>query len=269
MKLLDIDEIKKIELDILLNVADFCEEHKLEYFLANGTLIGAVRHQGFIPWDDDIDIYIPRKDYQEFLRSYNKGTKSKNYSVVCPYEKKAKHSIAKVIDSRTVKIEPGFSYDNDYLGVDIDIFPLDGQPTGEEDFKTWFKDLIRIYWLFYFAAGSSKTGSYKHKIACFLTKLITSKKKLLDKAGRLHRKYPYETSEYVGAVEGYFNKVGDRFKKQCFEESIVLKFEGHDFKAPIGYDDVLKSQYGDYMKLPPPEERVTHHINKMYWKEDS
>ena len=273
MQELDIDEIKKIELDILLDVANFCDEHKLKYFLAYGTLIGAVRHQGFIPWDDDIDIYMPRKDYQEFLRSYNKGayknrTKSKNYSVVCPYEKRAKHSFARVMDTRTVKIEPGYSYGNDYLGVDIDIFPLDGQPEGEEDFKIWYKKLIRLYLLFYFVAGNNRIGSYKHRITVFLAKPIATRKRLLNMAGRFHSKYPYETSKYVGSIEAYLNEIGDRFEKQCFEKSILLEFEGHKFRAPIGYDDVLKSIYGDYMKLPPPEERVGHRLTKMYWKEN-
>ena len=145
---------------------------------------------------------------------------------------------------------------------------MDGQPEKEEDFKAWFKHLIEIYWLFSFAAGSSKTGSYKHRIAAFLVRLITSKKKLLHKAKRLHSKYPYEASRYVGSIESCYNMVEERFEKQCFEKSIELEFEGHKFRAPIGYDDVLKSIYGDYMKLPPPEERVGHRLTKMYWKEN-
>lgn len=126
MRNISFEEMKKVELEILSFFADFCETHNLRYFLAYGTLIGAIRHKGFIPWDDDVDIQMPREDYDILISLFNIGNDSP-YRLISPLEKQSCYTIVKIIDTRTIKIENGIK--NDPLGIDIDIFPLDGIPS--------------------------------------------------------------------------------------------------------------------------------------------
>lgn len=266
MREISFEETKKIELDILVDVAKFCDEHGLRYYLAYGTLIGAIRHKGFIPWDDDIDITMPRADYNEFLRTYN--AEGKVYRVTNPRDKNSRHTFAKVTDTRTVKIEPMVDY-AEPLGIDVDIFPLDGMPDDEVVYEKWYAELYDLYEKF---TVKCLKGSYYPR---FTTRLklkakqlfYPSRKRIMDKAQALHEKYPYETSEYVGSMECQWNWKGNRNKKELYADAVEVDFEGLKFKAPVGYDAVLRGIYGDYMELPPEEKRVTHHTNKMYWKE--
>lgn len=276
MQELNVEEGKKIELNILLTIAEFCDRHNLRYFLTYGTLIGAIRHGGFIPWDDDVDITMPRKDYNEFLRLFNEEMKKSHYLVINPYDGRSRHSFAKVIDTQTIKIEPSIFYrKGEELGIDVDIFPLDGMPSDDKEYEMWYQKLYRIYSRYVHKiidprSVNSKIGKLKLLVRKSLhgTMLVT-KKALLDKAAKLHSEYPYESSEYVGAMESMFNGKGNRVKKENFDDFVMVKFEEYSFKAPKGYHEILTSIYGDYMKLPPEEKRVTHHTNKIYLKENN
>ncbi len=261
------EEIKKIELDILLHVTAFCEKHGLRYFLTYGTLIGALRHKGFIPWDDDVDIQMPRADYEEFLRSYNAENAGGIYKLIAPTDKASRHSIGKVIDTRTVKIEPLLKY-KEPLGVDVDIFPIDGMPESEAEFDEWYAALHEIYNKYAIQTITPTTDRFLTNLN-LIRKHLTypSRKKLLQQAAAMHAQYPYETSKYVGTVECAYNGKGNRAPKEDFDGFIMVEFEGHEFRAPVGYDRILRNIYGEYMTPPPKEKQVTHHTNKVYWKE--
>ncbi|MEE1198583.1 MAG: LicD family protein [Acutalibacteraceae bacterium] len=266
MKELTIDEAKKIELEILLFFDKFCKENNKQYFLAGGTLIGAVRHKGFIPWDDDIDTYMMREDYDWMIENFNKIKSQSRYKLIPPSSEHAKHSFVKIIDVKTVKIENGVAYNNDYLGVDIDVFPLDGQPDTIKEYNKWHKKLMTIYRLHTYCIIDT-AGKLKRIIAVPLIRLFTGgRKTLLKRAEKLHKKYTYENAKYIGPKECAFNTYNDRYKKEWFDKAIDGEFEGHIFPIPIGYDAVLTQLYGDYMKLPPVEKQITHHSNKMYLK---
>ena len=267
MKELTIEEAKRIELNILLELDSFCKKNNKQYCLAYGTLLGAVRHKGFIPWDDDIDVTMPREDYNWMIQNYNKLNPNGRYRLIAPTMPEAKHSFVKIIDTYTVKIEPGMDYSQGFLGIDLDIFPLDGQPEKEKDFDKWFSQLMKIYKYFGICLLEAK-GSLKRRIGVPVIRILTGNRRyLLRKAAKLHSKYPYHSSEYVGSVECAFVNRGDRFEKKCFDKCIEADFEGYKFPIPAEYDKVLTSIYGNYMQLPPEEKRVTHHVNKMYLKE--
>lgn len=268
------EETKQVELSILSRFDEFCKKHSLTYFLAYGTLIGAVRHKGFIPWDDDIDIQMPRGDYNRLIElSDELGT---SLRLIAPRDADAEHTFVKIVDERTVKVEGGHKYrsDADLRGIDIDVFPLDGQPTDDAKYKKWYKKLRKTYrkiWMRELESTSDLKLSFKIAIALFkLVRIfLPNRKKLLDRAEALHASYPYESAEYVGCVESYFNGIGNRNPKSAYSKCVLLDFEGEKFPAPVGYHDILTNMYGDYMKLPPKEAQVTHHTNKNYWRVDN
>lgn len=266
MKQMTLEELKTTELDILTDVAEFCDKNGLKYFLAYGTLIGAVRHKGFIPWDDDIDIWMPRDDYNKFLKIYK--SKDERYCAISPYDKISRHSMAKVIDTKTVKIEDYIDYKNGYLGVDVDIFPLDGVPDNAETFKKWYKKITSYYSKYTYLVLKPKFGMRSFIFTNLLKIAGVKRSALMDKAQKMHKLYPYESSAYVGAIESKFNSSKNYFLKEWFDDSITVNFEDKQFKIPAHYDEILTQVYGDYMKLPPEDQQVTHHLNNNFWKED-
>lgn len=268
MKVIKFEEAKEIELQLLLEIARYCKENDIKYFLAYGTLIGAIRHKGFIPWDDDIDLQMPREDYNKFISTYNLENKNTRFRLIAPDDPISKHSFAKFIDTRTVKIESGIKYKNRTLGIDVDIFPIDGEPETEIDFHLWYQKLQKIYRLYgYYLINP--IGNWKLRFGIPIIKfVIGGKKHLLKKAAKLHSLYPYEKSSFVGTVESAYNSPNNRYDKAWYESSVDVEFEGHMLKAPVGYDQILTKMYGDYMKLPPEDKQVTHHRNKTYWREE-
>lgn len=271
MKPISTEEVKKIELDILSYVANFCDKNGLEYGLGFGTLIGAIRHNGFIPWDDDVDICMKREDYNKLIELFNKANKDNlTYRLISPYDKGAKHSFVKIIDTRTVKKEFGISDKRSKLGVDVDVFPIDGVPENEEEYKVWYEKLISIYKRHYDCVESFH-GGLLTRIKILIKKILlvlsgNTKNRVLKKADRLHKAYPIGRSSFVRSVESQYAEKGGKVKKECYEGTVLVDFEGAKFKAPQGYDEILRSIYGDYMELPPEEKRVTHHVNSVYWK---
>ena len=267
MRELSVQETKEIELAILLQVDKFCKANNLQYFLAYGTLIGAVRHNGFIPWDDDIDIVMSRDDYNWMIHNYNKMNPNGRYRLISPFMPESKHSFVKIIDTYTVKTEPDMDYKHGNLGVDIDIFPLDGQPDDDEVFEKWYSQLMKIY-KYYGLCLLKAEGSLKRRIGVPLIRIMTGgRKNLLRRAAKLHNKYPYKESRYVGSIECLYVYRGDRHEKNCVERSVEADFEGYKFPIPAGYDKILTNIYGNYMQLPPEEKRITHHSNRTYLKD--
>ncbi len=270
-KPMTIEETKATELGILRELDKFCAEYSLEYFLAYGTLIGAVRHSGFIPWDDDIDVQMPREDYNKLIELFKEKSNTPYLRIIAPADSDAEHTYAKLVDTRTVKVEGGHIYktDDDYRGIDIDIFPLDGQPDDEGEYKKWYGKLRKIYrkiWMSELEITPDLKTSFKFAIRVFklLRIFFPKREKLLAKAAKLHALYPYSESKYVGCVESYFNGIGNRNPKTSYESTVLLDFEGEKFKAPKDYHGILTRMYGDYMKLPPKEAQVTHHTNHNY-----
>ena len=273
MRAIDIEEHKRVQLDILKFVADFCEKKGLRYFLADGTMLGAVRHKGFIPWDDDIDIRMPRPDYNKMMQIFNEECGSVRYHLVNPRDKDAQHYFVKIIDTKTIKIEPEKDYSTGFLGVDIDIFPIDGSPENESDFLQWGRK-IRSYNKAYtyktkslYLALRATVGNYvKGRVRPNWSWLFMPASNIADKVNTLSEKYTYGKGTYVS-----FIGAGDLFRVpyECYKDFVMMKFEDSEFRVPAGYDQALTAQYGDYMTLPPIEKQVTHHKNNIFWKDDN
>ena len=266
MKRVSNKEIKDIALQILVEVADFCDQHGIQYFLVCGTALGAVRHDGFIPWDDDIDIGIPRPDYERFIKEYRS-----NCYQLCTHhtDPKYPYAFAKVCDPKTILIEN--IADPCKLGVYIDVFPIDGLPSDEKKRKKHLKllewDMRILGWK---RISRNRKVGFIHKAIQNVAKPILSPVSvtvLVEKQDKDARRYSFENSEWAGhfttaAVWG--NNVKPR---RIFDNAVKHKFEAYEFWIPEMYDEYLTLQYGDYMKLPPKEKQIAKHDFVAYWKE--
>lgn len=259
-------EIQKISLDILLFVDKICKENNLKYCLAYGTAIGAVRHKGFIPWDDDIDIIMLRDDYDKFLKiidNYNHDT----YKCLHVGDKNYFYGFAKVVDLRTVLEENNFIRNPD-LGVYIDVFPVDG--VNEQTYEKDFAKFKKYHKLLIFASNKKFKKSPKG-MAHTLKKLILYPfvkligwKYLLKKTEQIRKRVPLNTTSKVATYGSSHDK--PVFDKKIFDNIIEVDFEGYKFPILKDYDLYLTQLYGDYMKLPPEEQQVSNHSFKAYWK---
>lgn len=266
MREIQFEEMKKIELNILIYFTEVCEENNLRYYLGGGTLLGAVRHKGFIPWDDDIDVMMPRPDFQKLL---SLSINNENYNIIKPGAEGYYYNFAKLVDTRTILEEKGIKR-IDGLGVYIDIFPLDGMPETPDARKKRFKELNSI------RKRINNTCLLKPKFhrnpfaylnACRIYNsnknidLSSLQKKYLDSA----LKNSFDDSEFVFAAGGAYG-ARDIFPGKWFEKEIELQFENLSVKAFNGYDFYLTQLYGDYMTLPPEDKRVTPHHTIVYFK---
>lgn len=261
-KKLEIEEIKHIEIDILKHVVKICNRHQLRYFLAYGTLLGAVRHQGFIPWDDDIDICMPRPDYDKFIEIWQKEktlNESLNFSLLFPSpENDYFYEFAKVIATDTVCEVNLPILDIKGMGIWIDIFPLDGVPAKKSLHirKVRFWRQMRSLSVYTEVPIKKITDVFIYVVwkCCQLVGWRFFQNKVL----KLAKKYPYEHSERTACValaEDYHQF----YPRQIFNQTVSVPFEGEYFNSPKDFDFYLKRTYGDYMKLPPIEQQVSLH----------
>lgn len=261
MKAIEVDELKQIQLDILKFVDAFCKKNNLRYFLAYGTLLGAVRHQGYIPWDDDIDILMFREDYEKFVTTF-KDSKYKVFATEVNHN--YPYPFAKVGDTRTYFEEE--IKDVIDTGVNIDVFPLDYLPKDKIEKIRKKRNLLQKIWIAKRLPRLKRRGFLKNVIlgvSQFLLSIIpvgTIVKKMEDNA----KKFNLTNSSVCGNIAYGYDP--DIYPSSDFQDTIELHFEDSMFPCPANYDDVLKIMYGDYMQLPPEEKRVSHHHFIAYWK---
>ena len=265
MQKIDIDEMKQIQLNILSDVAEFCERNGLRYFLSGGTMLGAVRHKGFIPWDDDIDIQMPRPDYNRFIHEYA----HKYYEVCCwDTDKKYLCTYAKVSDRRTLLVENGEF--GRKIGINIDVFPVDGLPEGDRKIDYTISKMKILWGLIVCATVKDITKRTRMKkieisIMRLFYKLFPLQSYFTGLAIKTAQKYPFDNSDKVATlVWGYGQK--EVISRSTAKEYVKCDFEGHQFNIPKNYEDYLMHIYGDYMKLPPESERVYKHYANASWK---
>lgn len=262
----EIRNFKSILTNILNGIVEFCESNDIRYSLAYGTLIGAVRHKGFIPWDDDIDIMMPRPDYELFRKNFSHPI----FKLVEPRNSRDYiYPFVKVYDSRTI-IKEQSDLDTPF-GLYVDIFPIDGLPANA---------LIRKFYIFYFHMmkeiisvpnmSSQKSRGLVKQIIVKSLKLIFKPlpinliAKWMDKSILF---YHYSKSKFVGNLMWESYKIKG-FNKGLFESYTNLEFENLNVKVITEYDNWLKTIYGDYMQLPPEEKRISRHSFTAYMVEN-
>lgn len=258
-------ELQNHLLSMVKQFHEICVENNLVYYIVGGTLLGAVRHHGFIPWDDDIDVAMPREDYN-LLKSISNQI-FPEYLEIKFYENTPNSPIhfVKLVDNRTTLIENG--YRDYYEGVYIDIFPIDGAPNKASKIKKQ-QILARIYTSLILNHCYTDGRQGLRKAYGFFAKLLNMDK-LHYSLEKTITQFPYESSEVVGNYLGAYG-IREFIPKKCFGTPKTYKFEDTELYGPEDYHYYLTSIYGDYMQLPPVDKRVNTHqyyyvsLNKSY-----
>ncbi len=242
-KIIPIEDVKKILVEILKYIDETCKKHNIIYFLGAGTLLGAARHKGFIPWDDDIDLFMTRENYEKFIKC-SSNTKSRYITLSLTTDEKYYYPFIKVVDSNTKAVESGVDEISN-LGVWVDIFCLD-------DFKESFiKWKIKSFYLRKFWASCKKSNKRARKWA-----------KRVDKMAKHYSKINLGKLAII-----FSSNPKDVFKREWFNEVDYLEFEGEKYPVPKDYKAVLTCRYGDYMKLPPLDQQKSNHSVIFTYKE--
>jgi lipopolysaccharide cholinephosphotransferase len=280
-KKLNLREMKDLLLEILIFFDRFCRQHNLIYYLGGGTLLGAIRHQGFIPWDDDIDVMMPREDYEKFLRLFVEHEQNQARYDLEEFKRTPEYvyPFLKIIDKQVV-VRSG-EHDRVRTGLEperynlfIDIFPLDGVPNTERKQRLFFFQIqllklcrsLSIRRLTHLTMDTKRFLKIMKSIAVlpvvFLSRIL-GYRFFLNRLDVLTRTYPFTTSTYVAACTGFYG-IKEVVPRDVFFEAIPIMFEGHEFFAPLGYDLYLKKHYGNYMQLPEETKRVNHFDGEVY-----
>ena len=249
-------KLKQAEIEIFKEFISVCEQLNLKYYIIAGTLIGAVRHQGFIPWDDDIDVAMPRKDYEAFLAQGHKLLPANLFVQTHETDPEFAFNMAKIRDSNTTFLEQSNRNCHINSGIFLDIFVLDNFPTGKLARKwVMFRDkfyLTAIGRVFY-----REKISKGLKLRQAITKLFfVSPYQALKKREKVIRSFK-KGELFHNFSSNYHEK--EIVPRSWYGEGVVLTFEGLMVNAPTEYHKLLTHIYGDYMQLPPVEKRVSHH----------
>lgn len=253
--------LQETQIEILEEIVRICDKYNLQYFLNYGTLIGAIRHQGFIPWDDDLDIGMIRDDYEKFLQVAKHELREKFYLQTTESDPDYWQAFAKIRKNGTLFEEPSVSSmsDNTHKGIFVDIFPLDYVKKNKGLFVHIQSILVRaIRETMYYKSGvflSKKKLRYKNLDVLFEH---FSMRTLCRMQSRIECIQNQKKSRYLAdfnSIEHYLSAI---YPINDFLPTRDWKFAGRIFKIPNNYDTYLRSIYGDYMKMPKEEERVNH-----------
>lgn len=254
-------ELQLKELELLDVFKSFCEEHNLTFYFCGGCCIGALRHKGFVPWDDDIDIFMPRDDYEKLYDLWTQYGDNEKYPLLRTTKEFFSGNIfTTIVDSSTTWIKPDFVNLDIPLGVPMDIFPLDGCPSGK------FARRIQIVHALLFSLYNAQVIPRNHGgliAAASRFMLAIVPKKLRYRLWRYHEKamtkYSFKESEYITELTAGPHYMRNIYPKSAFTGVAYKEFEGRQMPLPGGYDKYLKIAFGDYMEMPPRDKQKPHH----------
>lgn len=249
------------ELDTLVYFKEFCDKNNLLFYLCGGCCIGSLRTGGFIPWDDDIDILMPRDDYEKLYKLWD-NDKHERFKLLRTDEKIFTGNIfTTIVDTETTCVKANQAHLDIPFGIMMDIFPIDGCPKGK--FKRTMQKLnAMIYSLFLAQIVPENHGGIMALGSKFLLSIVRSPKareKKWRNAERRMSKYKIADCEYITELCEGVHSMQPEYPKEWFASAVYREFEGLQMPIPVGYDPYLKKAFGDYMKLPPEDKQKPHH----------
>lgn len=268
---LSIRECQEVELGLMKGIHDYCERHGLRYNLAFGTLLGAVRHHGFIPWDNDMDILMPRPDYERLISlAANEPLGEHAYLLHWSKDVRYHYPIVRVCDDRTA-VSPGYVREQPQrMGVWVDIFPVDGVWD-----RPWAHTLsrmeMRVLKVLQRADNYSPESSAgaKRILKAFLARLFPNEGNVFQKKiDEVAMRCPFGSTSFADTVTEY-EKTYPRLTADNFNNPVMLEFEDVEFCCPANWDEILTWTYGSYLELPPEDERITHDIHARWLNDEA
>ncbi len=259
----DIEKIQQSVLEISKYFVAFCSEHSLTCYFCGGGCIGTIRNQGFIPWDDDLDFFMPRKDYEKLKKIWKKMANEERFPLLSASKGYIDHnSFTTIRDTQTTFIKTYQQELDIPHGIAIDIFPLDGAPTSN------FKRKIQKLWAMVYALFCSQViPQAKHgKMKVWVSKLLLGvfrgqkiRYYIWHFAEKQMTKYNFDQCELVTELCVGPKYMGNIYEQKNFQKAQYLPFEDTYMPVPNGYEAYLTQVFDDYMKLPDKQDRVTHH----------
>lgn len=271
MKTIPLEEMQAVELSLLIELDKVCVKHGLQYYMDGGTLLGAMCYKGFIPWDDDIDLKMPRPDYERLLTLQDEFPD--HIKMDAPSKEHCEYTMLKLIDDRTVLIEKSENSIKT-TGVYVDIFPMDGHPADHSEWDQHIRRLGRLNSLFHMSLQHFQSMKQSESLISrwkgHLYDIWYTPWKLYQKLTKAAKRYNYETAFAVGLlVEG--DPVKERFEKSWLEPGFTLEFEGLHFPAPSGYRRHMEIFYGEHVTRPESYLNLprypSQHEHEVYWKD--
>lgn len=249
-------QLKGLEMALFFD--KFCEEHGLLYYMCGGCCIGSIRNKGFIPWDDDVDVFMPRSDYEKLKELW---VDTPEYSIQYTTKDFLTENQFLTINANNTTFIKTYQKDLDINhGLVLDVLPLDGCPTGIR--RKFQKVWALLYSLFIVGKAPTNHGkivTLGGKVLLALVKPKSWRYKVWRLCERKMSKYPISQCEYITELCSGPHYMQNEYPKEYFESAIRVDFEGYQMPIPVGYDGYLKMAFGDYMQLPPKEKQVCHH----------
>lgn len=265
IKILQSEELKMMKI-----IREICEKENLTYFMIGGTLLGSIRHKGFIPWDDDVDLAMPRKDYEKFLMVSKKYLPTNIFVQNFRTDDKYRYYITRVLNKNILVEEKRFiGVDTPQAYASVDIFPIDGSPNPRILRKIHYSRIMIRRFLISLCYRDTidkerKRSNLEKLLVNILIKIpfesILSPNKIKENLDTLLKKYTMDESSWSGTIMGAY-RVKEMVPTNMFGEPKLYQFEDEYFYGPELIDEYLTHMYGDYMKLPPKEQQKTHYTN--------
>ena len=274
MKPMTLEEVHSVLYDILVDIHEFCVDNNIKYSLAGGTLLGAIRHNGFIPWDDDLDIQMARPEYDRFIYLYKSKRGYKLFSREIEGCEDVCIAFSRVCEMNLTYVDVGTNpWQKSPTGIWVDVVPIDGAPDDKQRAMRKIRKMYLFWWMTQIVRANlpieaKYLGNPSKRIKSFIKKFLSLliPNDIVSRYISMCKEYDYDTNDYLANYSTMQNKYREWQPKATMDSYLLHRFEKNDFYIMEGYETSLSSLYDDYMKLPPVEKQVAHIDNTYYWR---